>query len=220
MEEENNFPDNELNNTNSQTSNWLEKGKSLMYPDRFEEWESCVEARANGIYNGKDLDIALEIMNKLESGDSLWNARQFFEEQENSQGFHAMVSQIIFAFSKQGPEFLEYIMDGEVSPETQKAIDAKKKENLKLSIIYNKHTNNTTETTDTANTTENTLNNDNTENTTTETTSITTDTNIQEKTNTNSNNYLQIRKENIFTKIVTFIKRVFFSRKYKDIKEE
>ena len=62
MEEENKIIENELNNTDSKISEWLNNGKSLMFPERFEEWESCVEARANGMYNGKDLDIALEII--------------------------------------------------------------------------------------------------------------------------------------------------------------
>ena len=209
MEEENKIIENELNNTDSKISEWLNNGKSLMFPERFEEWESCVEARANGMYNGKDLDIALEIIEKLDKGATLWEARQFFEAQEHSQGLHAMVSQIVFAFSKQGPEFLEYIMDGDVAPDTQKAIDAKKRENLKLSLIYNRA--NSTE-----NNAEDNLNVQESVEKITNTIENTTDASNIEEEPTDPNKYLQVKKENIFSKIVTFIRRVFFSRKYKD----
>ena len=84
---------------------WIEKGKTLIYPERYEEWEKCVNARASDLYQGIDLENALEIMELLENGGTLDEAKKIFDN-ANHSGFSAsMVRSIVLTFSKQGPDF-------------------------------------------------------------------------------------------------------------------
>ena len=111
---------------------WIEKGKDITYPERLEEWERCVKARASDLYNGIDLENAIEIMEKLESGAAIEEAEKIFED-ANHSGFSAgMVRSIVFTFSRRGPEFYEKTNFGELSEENKKAVEDKKLENARL----------------------------------------------------------------------------------------
>lgn len=108
---------------------WIKKGETFIYPERMEEWTQCVEARASDLYHGMDLDAAIEIMEKLENGASLDEAKELLDSQDHSGTSYEMVRNIIFSFSKQGPEFWEHTAYGEISPEARQAIKDKKREN-------------------------------------------------------------------------------------------
>ena len=206
MEEEQNLLEAEKLELNTKISNWIERGKDFIFPERLEEWKSCVEARANGMYNGRDLDIALEIIEKLNNNFTLYEAKELLESNSQSAGSYTMVSQIVFAFSKQGPEFLEYIMNNNISPETKKAIETKRRENIKLSQISNK------DLAEEPNLEEIQKNDEKQENTIEHKPEAENINNEQEML---KNNYLQIRKDSFFTRIVNMIRNFFFSRKNK-----
>ena len=108
---------------------WIKKGEAFIYPERMEEWTQCVEARASDLYHGRDLDDAIEIMEKLENGASLDEAKELLDSQDHSGTSYEMVRNIIFSFSKQGPEFWEHTAYGEISPKARQAIKDKKREN-------------------------------------------------------------------------------------------
>ena len=114
---------------------WLEKGSSLIYPERAEEWKQCVEARASDLYHGKDLDAAIEVMEMLENG-TLNDAKEVLEGQGHSGTSYSMVRNIVFSFSKKGPEFWEHTADGDISPESRSAIEDKKRENAELEELH------------------------------------------------------------------------------------
>ena len=197
-------------------ADWLKRGEAFIFKERLEEWKDCVEARAKGMYNGRDLDTALNIMENLNSNGELSKAKELLEDETQSAGSYTMVSQIVFAFSNRGPEFLEYIMNGNISEETRKAIENKRRENLKLAQANALADNNTSDnnTTTDASQEEHSIEqiNEVVESTVPEASNVEEETNIAN----NENNYLQIRKDNIFTRIVTFIRKIFFSRKYKE----
>lgn len=115
---------------------WIKKGEEFIYPERAEEWKKCVEARASDLYHGMDLDAAIEIMEKLESGATLDEAKELLDSQDHSGASYGMVRNIIFSFSKQGPEFWEHTAYGEISPESKIAIADKKKENAELEALH------------------------------------------------------------------------------------
>lgn len=114
---------------------WLEKGSDLIYPERAEEWKRCVETRAKDLYHGKDLNAAIEIMEMLENG-SLDDAKEVLEGQDHSGASYGMVRNIVFSFSKKGPEFWEHTAEGEISADTRKIIDEKKKQNAELEELH------------------------------------------------------------------------------------
>lgn len=115
---------------------WIKRGEGFIYPERAEEWKKCVEARASDLYHGRDLDAAIEIMEKLESGATLDEAKELLDSQDHSGASYGMVRNIIFSFSKQGPEFWEHTAYGEISPENKMVIADKKKENAELEALH------------------------------------------------------------------------------------
>ncbi len=112
--------------------NWIEKGQSLIFPERYAEWEKCVIARASDLYYGLELDRTLEIMEVLENGASIEDAKQIFDEQENFGMFSSMVRNILFEFSSRGPEFWEATSYSEISPEDRQMLETKQQENAHL----------------------------------------------------------------------------------------
>ena len=116
---------------------WIKRGEGFIYPERAEEWKKCVEARASDLYHGMDLDAAIEIMEKLESGATLDEAKELLDSQDHSGASYGMVRNIIFSFAKQGPEFWEHTAYGEISPENKMVIADKKKENAELEALHN-----------------------------------------------------------------------------------
>lgn len=115
---------------------WIKRGEGFIYPERAEDWKKCVEARASDLYHGMDLDAAIEIMEKLESGATLDEAKELLDSQDHSGASYGMVRNIIFSFSKQGPEFWEHTAYGEISPENKMVIADKKKENAELEALH------------------------------------------------------------------------------------
>ena len=115
---------------------WIEKGKSFIYPERMEKWEECVKARAGDLYHGMDLDSALALMEKLDSGATMEEVKEMFDEQGHSGASAGMVRSILFHFSKRGPEFYESTAWGELSEEDKKVIEDKKRENAELAELH------------------------------------------------------------------------------------
>lgn len=115
---------------------WIKKGEAFIYPERMEKWAECVEARAGDLYHGMDLDSALELMEKLESGASMEEVKEIFDGQGHSGASAGMVRSMMFHFAKRGPEFYESTAWRELSDEDKKAIADKKKENAELDELH------------------------------------------------------------------------------------
>lgn len=108
---------------------WIEQGEKFIYPERIGKWINCVEDRAGDFYHGMDLDSALALMEKLESGATMEEVKEMFDEQGHSGHSAGMVRWILLNFAKRGPEFYESTAWGELSDEDKKSVEDKKKEN-------------------------------------------------------------------------------------------
>lgn len=108
---------------------WIERGSTYIYPEKMEKWAQCVEARAGDIFSGEDLDSALELMEKLESGASMEEVKEIFEEQRRAGRPVDRVRDILLDFAKRGPEFYESTASEELLDEEKKVIADKKEEN-------------------------------------------------------------------------------------------
>lgn len=113
--------------------NRIEKGETLIFPEKYVEWEERVVISSLGIYQGSDIDDALEIMTALENGASMEEAAKLLEKQNHSGSGYHTVRRIILEFSSKGPEFWEatapYI---EMSSSEKQMLEAKKQENEQL----------------------------------------------------------------------------------------
>lgn len=116
---------------------WIEQGEKFIYPERMEKWKQCVEARASDLYHGMDLDSALGLMEKLESGATIEEVKEILEQQGHSGASEGMVRNIVFHFSKRGPEFYEGTSSKDLSDRDKKVIEDKKKENTVLDKLHN-----------------------------------------------------------------------------------
>lgn len=117
---------------------WIERGKDIIYPERFADWEECVRFRVADLNHGVDLEDTLKIMEELEKGASLEEVNKIFEEQNYSPSIIYMIRSAICHFSKRGPEFYEYTADDELQPGEKKFIEEKKRENSKLEELHYK----------------------------------------------------------------------------------
>ncbi len=88
-------------------SEWIEEGKALIYPEREEAWIECVNNRVADLYNGAEVQAALEIMKSLDEGASIDEVKKTFKEQGHSGASAALARSIILHFSKRGPEFYD-----------------------------------------------------------------------------------------------------------------
>ena len=86
---------------------WIKEGEKLIYPERQKEWEECVYKRIDDIYNGKDIEAALEIMKKLDQGYEIDEIKEIIKNQNHSGASESIVRNIILNFSKRGPEFFK-----------------------------------------------------------------------------------------------------------------
>lgn len=57
-------------------SDWIVRGQELIFPERYLEWEHCVLNRRMDLYLGMELDVSLEIMQALENGTTIQEAKK------------------------------------------------------------------------------------------------------------------------------------------------
>ncbi len=121
---------------------WIEKGKELIFPERYEDWEKCVNRAVNdGYYLGDDIAISLEIIEALKNGATLEDADKILMEKSNSASSESEIRNIVFGFSDRGPEFYEKSISrwNLILTDKQKEnIENKKKENIELLKKYNR----------------------------------------------------------------------------------
>ena len=92
---------------NKQIYFWKQKGKRLVYPDQFSAWETYVENRARDLFEGKDLDDAILVMDALEKGVKISSITKCFEKTSNAMFYNKIVAQTVGYFSKRGVEFFK-----------------------------------------------------------------------------------------------------------------
>lgn len=83
---------------------WKNRGYEVVYPQRKDEWDKCVEARADDLYDGREVAQALDVMEALENGAAVEEANKIAEKGSSGASW-SMLMNIVVKFSKRGPEF-------------------------------------------------------------------------------------------------------------------
>lgn len=115
-----------------------ERGEKLIYPEKKESWNNCIEARAEelrrvetragGLEDELDLDKALEVMEALEQGKSLEESSEIARSGGHSGVSWSTMMSIVTAFSKQGPDF--YRANNEkITPKIEEYLQKLEREN-------------------------------------------------------------------------------------------
>lgn len=116
----------------------LKRGESLIYPERIKEWNKYVLDLVFKNYTWeKQIESALNIMEGLESDLSYEEAVGILLDQNKDRASLETVREIIFNFSKLGPEF--YLMTTlNVTPEIEELVKNKTIENEELEQFQSK----------------------------------------------------------------------------------
>lgn len=115
---------------------WIKRGQRFIYPERAEEWKKCVEGCARGLYYGYELDVALDLMEKIENAASNEEIQEIMHGQGHSGASEGMVRKILLHFSKKGPEIYESTAFTELSDEEKEVVGEKRKENKLFESIH------------------------------------------------------------------------------------
>ena len=117
---------------------WIERGRAIIFPERYEAWENIVHELATPGGAGK-LQVALEVMEAIENGISLEEAGDMIRNSlaVKVPGDAFKIVDIVYEFSKKGPEFkLAFYANALYRAGSLEKIEAKRQENLQLAEIY------------------------------------------------------------------------------------
>ena len=116
--------------TDIKTPIWIDEGKKMIYPEKFNSWETCVGKMADSRLRGKPIEMALSIMKVLDSGESLRVASYLLNSDDKI--VNNLVEKIVLNYSKRGPEFMEYIRGMDLNDSEKKIIESVKAKNAEI----------------------------------------------------------------------------------------
>lgn len=120
------------NNKQEQSLNYIERGSKIIFESLQQEWKECVDNRLKDLYNGRDVDAALKIMEALNLGMEIEEAYSMLNSFDLSGHAESMVLGMIFHFVDRGPELLERAYAERMDDDLIKDIAAQKERNKKL----------------------------------------------------------------------------------------
>jgi len=88
---------------------WIKKGVEVLDADYVVEWCRIVPIRADDLYHGMEIDASLEIIELLNSGGTLKDAKTIIDGQGHSGMSYGLVGSMVKAFSKRGSEFVDFL---------------------------------------------------------------------------------------------------------------
>lgn len=91
------------------TIEWIEKGNIVLDKEYHEKWAKCVPIRLGDLYRGMELKCCLDIVNELNKGCTLEEAKEMIEEQGHSGMSFSLVCSMVRSFCNRGQEFVELV---------------------------------------------------------------------------------------------------------------
>ena len=86
----------------------LQKGYEIIEPKFHADWEARVNVRMNGLYQGADLEDALDIIKQLNAGASFEDVKQTVASQNHIAPSYGPTMQTVVAFCERGRNFVDY----------------------------------------------------------------------------------------------------------------
>lgn len=119
---------------------WVERGKKLIYPERFEEWINFIIAQSKKESDyGYNIGRVLKLMEMLDKGCTREEVGKAMENMYLSGVEHSLFCRAILFFSKRGTEFVnippdheEYSYYLQVVEENEKFAEAERKRNSEV----------------------------------------------------------------------------------------
>jgi hypothetical protein len=91
------------------TKEWIKKGNDILDEKYRENWAKCVPIRLGDLYKGMELDACLKIVNRLNCGCTLDEARTMIDNQGHSGMSFSLVCAMLRSFCDRGNEFVDYV---------------------------------------------------------------------------------------------------------------
>jgi len=91
------------------TKQWIEKGNTILDKKYHELWVKCVPIRLGDLYEGMELGNCLDIVDKLNKGCELNEAKDIIENQGHSGMSFSLVCSMVKSFCDRGQEFVLYV---------------------------------------------------------------------------------------------------------------
>lgn len=91
------------------TKYWIEKGHTILNEKYWAEWDECVPIRLNDLYKGLELKCCLAIIERLNNGCNLEEAKKIIEEQNHSGISFHLVKSMVGSFCDRGQDFVRFV---------------------------------------------------------------------------------------------------------------
>ena len=91
------------------TKEWIEKGHEILDEKYWDYWDECVPIRLSDLYHGMELKCCLDIVEPLNNGCSLEEAKEIIESQGHSGMSFGLVATMVREFCNRGGEFEAFI---------------------------------------------------------------------------------------------------------------
>lgn len=88
---------------------WITKGHKIINQKYWLEWDKCVPIRLADLYQGLELEACLDIIEPLNRGCSLDEAKEIIEKQNHSGCSFGLVIAMVKSFCDRGQEFVNYV---------------------------------------------------------------------------------------------------------------
>lgn len=120
------------------TDEWIEKGKKMIFPEKYDDWEKFVHQSANGVHCGLEVEGVLRVMDELATGISVSEVLDNIADDPIACEYTRFASKV-FLFAERGPEFYERVVDlDKLTPKLMVRIEEQRKENEQLALKYGK----------------------------------------------------------------------------------
>ena len=114
----------------------ITRGQMIVFPERAEQWEEYVEKSYNDKYRGQDAAEALEIIEALNRGVGLDEAKKMLTEIEPNGEANGPIRRAVLLFANRGPEFWKETSEGHISLRTRFQLFRISRQNAKLTKLY------------------------------------------------------------------------------------
>ena len=91
----------------NKTPEWIARGRELIPEELWQEWEECIEIRIEDLYNGREIEDALVIMEAHKAGQSIAEISKLIDNQGHSGMSYGMLRSIIKHFYPAGTQLFE-----------------------------------------------------------------------------------------------------------------
>ena len=125
----------ETNNKKELMETYIEEGKKLILPEKYENWTNYVNSTNGNLDSLHEVAIAISIIGMLNVGADMPTIIEIFNQKE-CPFRKSVVRSIVANYAIRGPEFFEKTAEGPIPEGNAKYLEKIKMENTRLLFIH------------------------------------------------------------------------------------